>query len=351
MMFKDPWILVLLPVILAALFLKRRNYIRSGFVFPSDEAIKVFGASFKLAAVRDLVYLRLASIALVIIALARPMAVDPSEVKKEGIGIVLAIDCSSTMLAEDINLKLTEQLALMGHGLRASDTELAKAKRKNRIDAAREIAKEFVKDRPDDMIGVVAFGAEAFLVCPMTLDHEWAASSLDRVKGGIVKDGTAIGSAILSSLNQLKKVKAKTRIIVLLTDGINNYGNVSPTIAAQAARSIGVKIYTIGIVSGSSVPYPVKDEYGRITYRSVKIEINEDVLKKMAELTGGKYFKATDMKSLKDSYSEIDKLEKTGLEEKRFDDYKDVFPQFAALALAFLILEILLANTILRKIP
>jgi len=351
MIFKDPWILLLLPLVLAVFFFTKKNYNKPGFIFPSDEAIKNFRESLRIKLIQKLVYLRGACIVLVIIAMARPMLRGEAEIRREGIGIVLAIDCSSTMLAEDINLKLTEKLDLLGKGFKASDDKIAKAKRINRMDASREVAREFIKNRPDDLIGIVAFAAEAFVVCPMTLDHEWAAALLDRVKGGLINDGTAIGSAILSGLNQLKETKAKTRVIVLLTDGINNFGSVSPMIAAKAARSMGVKIYAIGIVSGEFVPYPVKDSSGRITYKNVRIGINKGVLEKISGITGGRYFPATDMNSLKESYEEISRLEKSGIDEKRYEEYRDIFWVFASLALALLLLEIVLSNTSLRKIP
>jgi len=351
MIFKDPLVLVLLPVILLVFLYTKKDYIKSGFIFPSDEIIKVLKGSVRLRLIRSLVYVRAISIILVIIALARPMVKNEAQIKREGIGIVVEIDCSSTMLAEDLTLTENERLDLLGMGLKGPSRDLLSAKRKTRIDISREVAKDFIKNRPNDLIGIGAFAAEAFVVCPMTLDHEWAIEQLDRVKGGLIKDGTAIGSAILSGLNQLKDIKAKTKIIVLLTDGLNNYGHVSPSIATKAARSIGVKIYTIGIVSSDYVPYAVKDAMGRTTYQNARIDMNESVLEDMAAQTGGQYFRAVNMKSLRDSYMEIDRLEKTSIEENRFENYRDVFSIFALFALILLLLEIILSNTALRKIP
>jgi len=247
------------------------------------------------------------------------------------------------MLAEDLQLGPLGLVELV----RTSDD----SKRLNRIDAVREVAKDFIKTRTNDMIGIVAFAAQAYVVCPLTFDREWLLTSLKRVKVGLIKDATAIGSGIMSSLNSLKGINARSKIIILLTDGINNFGEVPPLVAAKVARSLGIKIYTIGIASRGQTPFPTKDIYGRKVYENVRIDIDEDVLKKIANLTGGNYYRVSDIKSLKDSYADIDKLEKIELEATPYEEYKDIFPVFLTWGLIFLILEIVLSNTYLRKIP
>lgn len=342
MIFKDIWVLVFIPVILVIFVITRRYQRDPGFRFPTTETLKIFRPSLKARLSSKLIYLRLACILLVIVALARPQASSEFKVRKDAIGIVLAIDCSSTMLAEDLQLGPLGMARLVD----SPDT-----KHLNRLDAVKEMAINFVRGRPEDLIGVVVFAAEAFIACPLTFDHDWLIQSLERVKVGMIKDGTAIGSGILSALNSLKDADVKSRVIVLLTDGINNTGEVPALIAAKAARSLGVKIYTIGIVSKGQTPYPIKDEFGKTTYKDVRIEINEDILRKIAEITGGQYFRTADIDALRKSYHDIDTLEKAALEEKAFAENEDMFGLFLFAALGCLIAEILLGNTILRKVP
>ena len=343
MIFKNPLILGLLPLFLLLVFAVRKFYPERSFVFPAEDAIKTLRGSFKLFFSRKLIFLRLAYMSLIIIALARPQTFGEATTRQEGIAIMIAVDCSSTMLAEDLQLGPLGLMQLTG----ATD----QAKRLNRLDAVKQVGKSFVKSRPDDMIGVIAFAAQAYVACPLTFDKDWVLRSLDRVRIGMIKDGTAIGSGILSSLNSLKNIKAKTRIIILLSDGINNFGEVPPLVAAKAARSLGVKIYTIGIASKGQTPFPDKDEYGHKVYKMVRIDVDEDTLKKIADATGGEYYRATDLASLKESYRTIDKLEKVELELSASEERKDIFGVFLIWALALLVLDAVLSNTFLRRIP
>ncbi|MGB2601711.1 MAG: VWA domain-containing protein, partial [Candidatus Omnitrophota bacterium] len=233
MIFKNPFILSLLLVYFFVLFITREKCRDRGFIFPTDELIKGFRGNLKLWLIRKVPYLRLLCVILVIVALARPQTTREAALKKEGIGIILAIDCSSTMVADDIKLGLEDMV---------KKDMLGKSRDITRIDAVKEVAADFINSRKDDIIGIVAFAADAFIVCPPTFDHEWLIQSLKRVKIGLIKDGTAIGSGILSSLNSLKDVKARSKAIVLLTDGINNFGRISPLVAAKAARALGIKI-------------------------------------------------------------------------------------------------------------
>src|SRR3989338_6288018 len=224
-------------------------------------------------------------------------------------------------------------------------------KRVNRYDVVREVVKEFVKKRKDDRIGMVAFAARAYTVCPLTTDYTWLYENLDRVRVGMIEDATAIGSAIASSLNRLKNSRTKSRIVILLTDGVNNAGTISPVVAAEAARALKIKVYTIGVGTKGLVPYPFKDVYGRIAYRNIPIEIDEEVLKRIADLTGGKYYRAQDTESLARIYDEINRLEKSKIEHFGYKKYKELFPYFLIPGLAILCLEIFLSNTLFLKVP
>ncbi|MDP8298482.1 MAG: VWA domain-containing protein [Candidatus Tantalella remota] len=342
MIFRDPWILLFIPVLLAGFLIVRMRGASPGFLFPSDEVIRSFRGSLKVWLIKRSGYMRVICMVLVILALARPQMNREAEVKKEGIAIMLAIDTSSTMVADDLELKLADLAERKG---------ASRDRNIKRIDAAKEVAADFIGGRQDDLVGIVAFAAHAFVVCPLTFDHEWLEQSLSRVKVGMIKDGTAIGSGILSCLNSLKDAEAKSKIIILITDGINNFGKVPPQVAAKAARSLGIKIYTIGLASKGHGLYLAGDGSGRRVYKNVQIDVDEKELKKIADLTDGQYFRARDMQSLKESYKEIDKLEKAGLEEKSFEEYVDVFQYFLITAFFFLMGDIVLRNTLLRRIP
>jgi Ca-activated chloride channel family protein len=256
---------------------------------------------------------------------------------------MIAVDTSSTMLAKDMKMGLADM---------AREKEPGEAGWKmDRIGGARAVIKDFISSRPDDMIGIVAFASEAYVLSPLTFDHEWLQKSVDRLKVGLIKDGTAIGSGVLSSLGALENLKAQTKIIILISDGINNFGQVPPSVAAKVARSLGVKIYTIGMVNDSGSEYPYKDKYGKTEYKKVLIPVNEKALGEMSSITGGAFFRVTDMESLRKSYAEIDKLEKTDIEESVFDRKKDAFQYLAGLALALILLEFLLSNTYFTKLP
>jgi len=339
MIFRNPLLLTLLPVLIILFVYMRVRFSERAILFSSDNVIKHFRGSLKVWIGQKIVYLRVACMALLVIALARPQLSGESRVKREGIAIMLSIDCSSTMLAEDLQLGPT--------GL----AKLKSSKSLNRIDAVCQVARDFIQARPDDMIGIVAFAAQAYVVCPLTFDRKWLNNSLERVKVGLIKDATAIGAGILSSLNALKDVGAKSKVLILLTDGINNFGQVPPLVAAKAARSIGVKIYTIGIASRGQTPFPTKDIHGRKVYKNVRIDIDEGVLKEIANSTGAEYFRVTDLKSLEQSYKEIDKLEKVELEQTTYEEYKDIFQFFLIIGVFLLLVEIVLTNTFFRRIP
>ena len=345
MIFKHPLILAIIPLVFIWFVWLKARHSEPAFLFPTDDSIRSFGWSFRAWLSGKTAYLRLAALILIIIALARPQTVDEVTRRREGIAMMLAIDCSSTMLAEDLQLGSSGLLEVF------EDNEAKKEKRLNRIDAVKGVARQFVKAEPNNMIGVIAFAAYAYVVCPPTFDQPWVLSSIDRIKVGMIKNETAIGSGILAGVNSLSQVKAKSKVIILLTDGDNNFGKVPPLVAAKVAKSLGVKIYTVGIVSKNVALYPTKDQEGHKTYEYVSITIDEDILRKIASVTGGLYYPVGTLSALEKSYSDIDKLEKTSLEQRQREDAEDRFTIFLGWAMFALLLDTLLSNTYLRKIP
>ncbi|MFA5363338.1 MAG: VWA domain-containing protein [Candidatus Omnitrophota bacterium] len=328
----DPFVLILIPVVTALfLYKEKKAGVLSAFKFSSGELVGRLKSSFKLTLSRNLIYVRILAVILVLFALARPQSpVADSKIQSEGIDIVLAIDCSTSMLAEDFKLG---------------------GRRQNRVEVVKSVVRDFITGRKNDRIALVAFASRAYTVCPLTLDYGWLLDNLARVRTGLVEDGTAIGSGMATSINRLRDSKAKSKVVILLTDGRNNTGTISPLTAAEAAKALKIKVYTIGAGSKGPVPYPVKDFFGNTVYQPVEIDIDEDTLIKIADMTGAKYFRATGTESLRTIYKEIDGLEKTVIEEKGYLEYNELFMVFLVPGLLVLLLEIVLTNTILRKIP
>jgi len=327
----SPLVLLLVPLAILALIYAHRKSLSSALKFSSGELVSGLKSSWKLKLSQRLYILRIIAVILIIIALSRPQSpVRDSKVETEGIDIVLTIDSSTSMLAEDF--KLGER-------------------RQNRIEVVKEVVKEFIKGRKNDRIAIVTFAARAYTICPLTLDYGWLLENLKRIRAGMVEDGTAIGSGIASSLNRIRNTKAKSKVIVLLTDGRNNAGKINPQVAAEAAKALKVKVYTIGAGSKGLVPYPVKDFFGNTVYEQVQIDLDEGILNQIADITGGKYFRATDTESLRKIYSEIDKMEKSPIEDKGYLEFNELFPKFLVPGLILLLLEIILTNTVFRKIP
>jgi Ca-activated chloride channel family protein len=270
-----------------------------------------------------LIALRVLAVALLIAALARPQATSKGEnITTEGIDIVLATDISGSMLAEDF--------------------------RPNRIEAAKRVVSDFVDGRTTDRIALVIFAGESFTQCPLTLDHAVLLNLLKDVRSGMIEDGTAIGMGLATSVSRLKESKAKSRVIILLTDGVNNRGFIDPLTAAGIAQSFGIRVYTIGVGTIGTAPYPVQTPFG-VQYQNVPVEIDEALLQKIAEQTGGQYFRATDNKKLKAIYDEIDRLEKTKIEVTQFRRHSEEFYAAASLAGLLLLLEVLLSQTLFRS--
>jgi Ca-activated chloride channel family protein len=331
MSFQHPlFLLLLLPVLIGAYYLRKRK-IKASLTFPTERLLRQLEPSLRVTLSRNVYLLRITALCLIVVALARPQfPIEESKIQTEGIDIVLALDVSTSMLAEDFSLK---------------------GKRVNRLDAVKDVVKSFIQGRENDRIGLIGFAARAYIVSPLTLDYSWLLQNLERVKIGMIEDGTAIGLGLASSLNRLKDTKAKSKVIVLLTDGRNNAGDISPSLASETAKSLGIKVYTIGAGTKGLAPYPGRDFFGNKVYQPIKIDIDEDTLMDIAAKTGAKYFRATDTQSLREIYSEIDKMEKTPIEEKGYLEYKELFTGFLGIALALILLEVGLSNTYLRRIP
>ncbi len=271
--------------------------------------------------------LRMIVLSLLIICFARPQSGrTEEEIITEGIDIVLAMDVSSSMLAEDF-------------------------KPKNRLEAAKAVATDFIKGRHNDRIGLVVFAGQSFTQCPLTLDYGILLKFLNDIKIGMIEDGTAIGMGIATCVNRLRSSEAKSKVVILLTDGRNNRGEIDPITAAKVAKAFNVRIYTIGAGKRGDALYPIDDPIFGKRYVRMPVQIDEDLLRQVASITGGKYFRATDRTSLEKIYQEIGELEKTKIEVKEYTRYKELFVNYLLLALAVLVFEIVLANTRFRKLP
>ena len=270
--------------------------------------------------------LRCVATALIIIALARPQDVEHhSQTTSEGIDIVLAIDVSGTMLARDL--------------------------KPDRITVAREAAGNFIVDRRGDRIGIVVFAGEAYTQSPLTTDQTTLLTMLGQVESGLIEDGTAIGTGLATALNRLRESEAKSKVVILLTDGVNNRTTIAPLTAAEIAKKLGVKVYTIGIGTRGTAPYPVQDMWGNISYQQMPVEIDEQTLREIAEMTGGEYFRATDKGTLAEVYERINQLEKSEVEVTEFTTYDERFLVYLLAALAALVLEFVIGQLWLKRIP
>jgi len=329
--FKTPLVLLLVPLLLAGLLYSLRCTEGSSFKFSSLSLMRQIGTTWRVRWIFLPWVLRALVLILLLIALAGPRKLlAQSKLTSEGIDIVLALDVSGSMSAEDY---------------------VVNNQRISRLDIIRSTVENFIKQRRDDRLGLVVFGSQAYTVCPLTTDHQWLLENLRQVRIGLIEDATAIGSGIATSLLRLKDSKAKSRIIVLLTDGVNNSGKIQPLDAAKMAQALGVKIYTIGAGTTGIVPFPVIDEFGNKHYEQAQFDLDEDTLKKIADMTGGEYFRAADTESLRNIYARIDKLEKTKIEDKGYRQYEPLFWYFVYTAFVLLALEIILTNSIFLKIP
>jgi len=325
--FANPGWLYLLMLI-PALVVFEYQYIRKKralIPLPDIASFKPSVASWRVRMVWLPKLLKYAALCLIIVGLARPRSSSSgSNVTTEGISIVMALDVSGSMLAEDL--------------------------RPNRLEAAKKVASEFITARNNDLVGLVIFGGESFTQCPLTSDQSVMLNMMDGIRSGILSDGTAIGEGLATAVARIKDSPSKSKVIILLTDGENNSGSVAPETAGEIAQAFGIRVYTIGVGRNGKAPFPFKTPFG-IQYQSVDVRIDEPVLKKISQLTDGKYFRATDNKKLASIYEEIDKLEKTKIEVTEFRKYTEEFTPFVLWALLCIVAETLLSLTVFRKLP
>ncbi len=327
----SPWLLLLLALLPLVWRASVRRTQRAVVRFPTIASLKAISATGAGRRRLALILLRSLALVLVIVALARPQAgTATAKVYREGVDVMLAMDVSGSMLAEDFTL---------GN------------ERSSRLEAVKAVVDEFVTARPQDRIGLVLFGARAYTQCPLTLDHGWLRQNLARAEVGMIEDGTAVGSGIATAVNRLRASTAKSKFVVLLTDGQQNAGTLSPESAADAAAALGIKVYTVGAGTRGMAPFPTTDLFGNKVYRPMSVDIDEDALKKVAEITHARYFRATDTTSLREIYAEIDRAEKTEFEAPEYTEYREAYAWMLWPALLLLCLELGLAETVLRKLP
>ncbi|HEY8929954.1 MAG TPA: VWA domain-containing protein [Mucilaginibacter sp.] len=315
------WLLLLIPVTVAWYIWRERKlygYISvsavKGFSLPKKSMVPLLRHSG--------IVLRSLALAALIVALARPQSsLSWQNSTTEGIDIMIASDISGSMLAEDFH--------------------------PNRLEAGKDIAIDFIKDRPNDRIGLVIFSGESFTQCPLTIDHDVLINLYRDIKNGMIEDGTAIGMGLATAVNRLKDSQVKSKVVILLTDGSNNTGSIPPITAAEIAKQFGIRVYTVGLGTRGYAPYPVQTPIG-IQYQQVPVDVDEGTLTKIANITGGKYFRATNNKTLKNIYEQIDKLEKAKIDVTQYHKKTELFLPLALIALLLLALEFLLKNTVLK---
>ncbi len=328
--FADKWVLYTIPIVVVLMILWWFYSLRKKSPVLNYSDLSVFSNSktpIRAIALKYLPLLRILVVAFLLLSLARPQSsFNESEITTQGIDIVMSLDVSSSMLARDF--------------------------KPNRLEAAKKTALDFVNGRPNDRIGLVIFGGESFTQCPVTIDHTVVKNQLKEMKNGLLEDGTAIGMGLATAVQRLKDSESKTKVIILMTDGVNNKGLVDPSTAADIAIQFGIRVYTIGVGTQGQAYTPVAmDQNGNLIYDYAEVQIDENLLKEVAERTGGEYFRATNNEKLKDIFAEIDKLEKTKIKVSSYTRKKEMFYLFAFIALELLILEWLCRNSFLKSIP
>lgn len=325
--FAYPYLLYLLLLIPLMIFWYWKNYKKKNpaLTFSTLSILNKFKPTVRERLVHLPMVLRMFGIGLLIIALARPQTYASGQnVYTEGIDIAMLLDISGSMLAEDL--------------------------KPNRLEAAKKVIDEFIDGRTSDKIGLVIFAGQSFTQCPLTIDYSVLKGLLKQVKSGMIEDGTAIGNAIANGVNRLKDSKAKSKVMILLTDGVNNRGEVDPITAAQIAKEFGIRIYTVGVGTKGEAPYPVQTPFGK-RYQMVPVDVDEGTLQKIATITDGKYFRATSTKKLEEIYKQIDKLEKTQIKVTSYRNATELFYNWAGLGIILLLLELGLSRTYLKKLP
>ena len=336
--FVHPWLLLLLLAIPLLAYLRGKRGPAAALTFSSTETLRAIGKQSAARAGKILRTLLLATLAIFVVAIARPqLGKSLTQVEASGIDIMLVLDVSGSMLTKDFTIGGEEA---------------------TRVDAIREVTRKFIQSRPNDRIGIIAFGGRPYVVSPMTLDHDWLLQNLDRIRIGLVEDGTAIGSAMASAANRLNDKRSKSRAIVLLTDGENNAGKIPPNTAAEAVKALKIHFYAIGAGTNGMAPVPVftqqgplTDVAGNILYQRGHVEFNEAGLKEVAKIADGQFYRATDTKSLEQIYQDIDKIEKSTVSVKKYQQYRDLFPICIMSACGLLLGQVLLSQTIWKKLP
>ena len=329
MVFANPNYLYLLLLLIPMIgwYVYKLSKSQASLQVSSSEAFEAPGATSWIVYLRHAPFvLRMVAVALLIVILARPQSTNSwSNSSTEGIDIMLAMDISGSMLAQDL--------------------------KPNRLEAAKDVAASFINGRPNDNIGLVVFSAESFTQCPLTTDHTVLLNLFKDIQSGMIQDGTAIGLGLANAVSRIKDSHAKSKVIILLTDGSNNAGEIAPVTAAEIAKAQGIRVYTIGVGTEGMAPYPAIDMFGNLTFVNQKVEIDEKVLKAISDMTGGRYFRATDKEKLKAVYDEINQLEKSKIEVMEHISYHELFLTWALAALGLLFAEFLLSNLVLKRIP
>lgn len=319
------WLLLILPA-MAAYYVFRHKSDNAAVTISSVQAIKGMKPGVKYYLRHVPFVLNVLAVGLLIVALARPQNTEQgSNTKTQGIDIVLALDVSSSMLARDFQ--------------------------PDRFTASKELAKDFILDRPNDRVGLVVFAGESFTQSPLTTDQATLINLLGSIETGMIEDGTAIGNGLATAVNRLKDSDAKSKVAILLTDGVNNSGQISPQTAAEIAQTFGIKVYTIGVGSNDVAPYPTIDPWGNIAFTQMKVEIDEEILREIAQKTDGEYFRATDNDKLKAIYDQINQMETTAIDKEDYTRFHEVFMPFVLAALALLLLQFFVRQVYLRQIP
>ncbi len=328
MIFANPTYLYLLLLLIPLIgwYIYKLHKSQASLQVSSSEAFEAPKASSWKVYLRHLPFvLRIFAITFLILILARPQSTDSwQNTSTEGIDIMLAMDISGSMLAEDL--------------------------KPNRLEAAKDVAASFINGRPNDNIGLVVFSGESFTQCPLTADHTVLLNLFKDINSGMIQDGTAIGLGLANAVSRIKDSQAISKVIILLTDGSNNMGEIAPVTAADIARTFGIRVYTIGVGTEGMAPYPFQTPFG-IQYQNAPVDIDENTLKQIASITGGQYFRATDNSSLKEIYTEIDQMEKTKISVQQYSKKQEEYKNWALLVFALLLCEVLLRNTLLRNIP
>jgi len=324
--FAEPFFLYLLIIVPAMIvfYILKQQKVTASVRMPGLQSFVEAGTTFRHYLRHILFALRVITITLLIVVLARPQKTDRFQnVSTEGIDIMLVQDISGSMLSRDF--------------------------KPDRIEAAKNIATEFISGRPYDRIGLVVFSGESFTQCPLTTDHAVLINLLREIQSGMIEDGTAIGMGLATAVNRIKDSPSKSKVIILLTDGVNNKGEIAPATAAGIAKTFGIRVYTIGVGTQGMAPYPVQTPYG-IQYQDMPVEIDEGILQEISQMTGGKYFRATDNDSLEKIYKEIDKLEKSKIDVKQFSRKEEKYLLPALIAFFLLVIEITARNTIFKNL-